>query len=338
MKSNHGVSPRNDDAKSVTPPVKSLATSPGRLLYKVRNWDTLFENAQSRKCARLSWVPVPNKHDGKSFRRIISTENGPALYGAWMLILQVASKCPQRGVLGDEDGPLDADDLSHKTGCPADLFAVALTMLSEPRIGWLEVEPVGVEWEPAPSPLPEQSTDAGQNRMESERKRTEPTRRKKGAAVAAASVAGAAQAVDPELLDWLRWWNTLKAESLVMAGVSEREPSRAVVEAWKRCKADASLCERLRDRGAIEREIRASSFLHSAGWFRLEKLLGGRNSDGELILTKLLESSYQDRKEPDVKAHASTGSKGKSVAEYVKRNNIERAGGTTSVAEQRPTG
>lgn len=165
-----------------------------------------------------------------------------------------------------------------------------------------------------------------------------PSEEAHGAAVAAARVAGSAQAVDPELLDWLRWWNTLKANSLVMAGVNEREPSRAIVQAWKRCKVDASLWERLRDRGAIEREIRASSFLRSAGWFRLEKLLGGQNRDGELYLTKLLESSYQDRKEPDDKAHASTGSKANSLNDYIARHgdSIERSGSTTLVAEERP--
>ena len=71
--------------------------------YRIRGWVELFENAQSRKCARLTWVPVPNKHDGKSFRRLMGLPNGPSLYGAWLLLLQVASKCPERGVLADED-------------------------------------------------------------------------------------------------------------------------------------------------------------------------------------------------------------------------------------------
>lgn len=201
------ASASSNDAKSASSRTNAAATSPGRLLHKVRNWDALFENAQSRKCGRLSWVPVPNKHDGKSYRRIISTENGPALYGAWMLILQVASKCPQRGVLGDDDGPLDADDLSHKTGCPAELFAVALKMLSEPRIGWLEVEPVGVEWEPAPSPLPEQPTGAGQNRTEA--KGMEPTGQESQTVPGRVTTTGPKEKVGKKPLDSLPDWPEL---------------------------------------------------------------------------------------------------------------------------------
>jgi hypothetical protein len=108
--------------------------------YCVRNWDDHFENSQSRKVNRLNWVAIPNKHDGKSYRRLISMPDGPSIYAAWLLLLQVASKCPNRGVLADEDGPLDEDDLAAKTGCPVELFAAAFDVLSNPRIGWLDVE------------------------------------------------------------------------------------------------------------------------------------------------------------------------------------------------------
>ena len=108
--------------------------------YRVRDWDQHFENSRSRDYKKLDWVPIPNKHDGKGYRRLIALENGPALFAAWVLIVQVASKCPQRGVLADEDGPLDADDLSHKTGCPAEVFAQAFNALCQPKIGWMEAE------------------------------------------------------------------------------------------------------------------------------------------------------------------------------------------------------
>ncbi|MCX7418002.1 MAG: hypothetical protein NT013_00490 [Planctomycetia bacterium] len=107
--------------------------------YRIRRWSEVFENSQSRQYQRLTWTPLPNKHDGKSFRRLISMADGPALYGAWVLLVQVASKCPQRGVLADQDGPLDAEDLSHKTGAPAELFAKAFEALTHPKIAWLEV-------------------------------------------------------------------------------------------------------------------------------------------------------------------------------------------------------
>lgn len=131
--------------------------------YRVRNWDDVFENAQSRKQKKLAWVPVPNKHDGKSFRRLMGMENGPALYGVWVILLQVASKCPGRGILADEDGPLTSDDIAMKTGLPDSLVTDALQVLTNPSIRWLDTtsiptEPAGLvtdhhcDTTPAPSP------------------------------------------------------------------------------------------------------------------------------------------------------------------------------------------
>ncbi len=113
--------------------------------YRVRDWGVHFENSRSRDYKKLDWVPIPNKHDGKGYRRLIALENGPALFAAWVLIVQVASKCPQRGVLADEDGALTAEDLAMKTGCPAEVFAQAFDMLCHPKIGWLEVEQLAAD-------------------------------------------------------------------------------------------------------------------------------------------------------------------------------------------------
>ena len=106
--------------------------------YQIKDWDKLFEKAQSRKIARLNWVAVPNKHDGKGYRRIARHPERCQVFAAWVLILQVASRQPARGVLVDDDGPLTAEDLADKTGFPEDIFTLAFKVLSDPKIGWLE--------------------------------------------------------------------------------------------------------------------------------------------------------------------------------------------------------
>lgn len=108
--------------------------------YVIRNWAQHYETHETKKLRRLTWLPTPNKHDGRGFRRLMRLPNGPAIYGAWILIAQVASKMPVRGVLADEDGPLDAEDLSDKTGAPQELFVKALSVLSSPelKICWLD--------------------------------------------------------------------------------------------------------------------------------------------------------------------------------------------------------
>jgi hypothetical protein len=121
------------------------------VVYSIRDWNDHFEVSQSRKISGpLSWVGIPCKHDGKSFRRIMMMPDGPEIFCAWILIVQVAAKCPQRGVLADADGPLDTTDLFVKTGCPDTIFAKALKVLEEPKIGWI----FSRQWEMSGSDLP----------------------------------------------------------------------------------------------------------------------------------------------------------------------------------------
>lgn len=121
------------------------------VLYSIRDWDQHFECAQSRKVKRdLTWVGIPCKHDGKSFRRLMMMTNGLTIYGAWILIVQIAAKCPTRGVLADPDGPLTTEDLAIKTGCPIEFFEHALKVLTDKAIGWISVR----QWEGNGSVLP----------------------------------------------------------------------------------------------------------------------------------------------------------------------------------------
>lgn len=114
-------------------------------VYRIKNWDKHFEISQSRRTnksgetQRNHWVAIPNKHDGKGFRRLMRRENGPALFAAWVLIVQVASKCPIRGVLFDDDSPLTAEDLAVKTDCPTAIFKDAMRILASHEVGWLEI-------------------------------------------------------------------------------------------------------------------------------------------------------------------------------------------------------
>lgn len=108
--------------------------------YRVKGWDEHFENNRSRERKKLDWVPVPNKHDGEGYNILISHEDGPAHFAAWIAIIQVASKCQPRGTLVRDSGtPHDAKSLSVKTRLPVEIFVSALQRLTCAEIGWLEV-------------------------------------------------------------------------------------------------------------------------------------------------------------------------------------------------------
>lgn len=127
--------------------------------YRIKDWDRFFETNESRKVVNARWVPLPNKQDGKGYRRVAQHKNGVAIFCAWTLILQVASKTPVRGILADHDGPLDAEDLAVKTGFPAKIFEQALEFLVDSRVGWLatDTESPALPAEPADVP----ADDAG---------------------------------------------------------------------------------------------------------------------------------------------------------------------------------
>ncbi len=72
-------------------------------------------------------------------------ERSAEVFAAWILIVQVASKCEPRGVLIDGETPLDAEDMSLKTGLNKEAFEVAFEALTNERIGWLEAISLNTE-------------------------------------------------------------------------------------------------------------------------------------------------------------------------------------------------
>ena len=129
---------------------------PEKPTYAIKDWDRIFENAASRKVERLGWVAIPNRHDSAGYGRLISLDNGPAIYGAWVVMVQVASKMPKRGILANESGPLDEFDLEARTRIKAKLFRSAIDTLIDVKIGWIYVHsgsvlPVGYQSATSPS-------------------------------------------------------------------------------------------------------------------------------------------------------------------------------------------
>ena len=107
--------------------------------YHVAGWDLHYENNRSRKVKDLTWVPIPNKHDGERYSLLMTEKRAAEIFAAWILILQVASRCHRRGTLVRGDGrPHDAASLAVKTRAPKAWFEVSLIYLE--KIGWLTSE------------------------------------------------------------------------------------------------------------------------------------------------------------------------------------------------------
>src|SRR5436305_604327 len=99
-------------------------------MLRVNNWDEIFENNRSREIQNLTYVCVPNRHDGSKFLDLMDHEHGAEHFAAWVLIVQLASRCGNpagtrgipaggRGVLRRGDGtPHTPRSMSLSTRCP----------------------------------------------------------------------------------------------------------------------------------------------------------------------------------------------------------------------------
>lgn len=128
--------------------------SDSNLTYRIVDWDDLYETRGSlRRGGTLARLTLNTALDGLATRRILSHPQGAAIYGVWILILQIAAKCPRRGALVERGVPLTADDLALLTSLPAELCTLALDVLSSPRVALLERVPVEVaQMPPAAEP------------------------------------------------------------------------------------------------------------------------------------------------------------------------------------------
>lgn len=110
------------------------------MLYRIKNWADQFENSRTRSMKHMQWIPVPNKHDGDGYTELVDRDNGAEMLGAWLAILQVASKCRERGtLLRDNCQPHDAATISRVSRIKRESIEQALQLLVSDEISWMEV-------------------------------------------------------------------------------------------------------------------------------------------------------------------------------------------------------
>jgi len=103
---------------------------------RVVDWSSRYENNRTRDLKVMAWVPVPNKLDGDGYTELVDNPDGAAHLAAWLVCLQVASKCAPRGTLLRDNGePHTAQSLARISRLPVGVFEAAIPRLLE--IGWL---------------------------------------------------------------------------------------------------------------------------------------------------------------------------------------------------------
>ena len=99
------------------------------MAYVIRDWNDYFENAKSRTIKNPSHVWVPNSHDGMIFSGIADQKNASDIFTGWVLMIQLASKMPERGILRNKYGDLTTSDMARMTRFPEKVFKDAIDYL-----------------------------------------------------------------------------------------------------------------------------------------------------------------------------------------------------------------
>ena len=102
---------------------------------RIANWSR-FEPSDAKKCKFMQWVAVPINHSGLGYLEIMSHPDGIRMIGGWLLILQVAAQCPERGLLVSDSGRiLGAREIALKTRANEKDISDCIELLCEN--GWL---------------------------------------------------------------------------------------------------------------------------------------------------------------------------------------------------------
>lgn len=110
----------------------SMALEP----YRIIDWDRHFENSESRKLKRLDWLKIPVKLDGWAYAHLIDHKDGPAHFGCWVALLELAASCRPRGALNRPTGePMTLHDISRQTRIAMPILEAAITRMVS--IGWV---------------------------------------------------------------------------------------------------------------------------------------------------------------------------------------------------------
>jgi hypothetical protein len=127
---------------------KTVAEKP---LYRVRGWDSIFENNRSREIKRTGWVPFPNSLDDDRYTQLVDHPEGPAHLGVLHAVLLAASRCNPRGTLIRDNGePHDPMSLHRWTRLSESLIHDAMPRLVE--ITYLEIVKDEIPHQSAVSP------------------------------------------------------------------------------------------------------------------------------------------------------------------------------------------
>jgi hypothetical protein len=115
-------------------------------LYKIRDWLQNFENNRTREMKNMSWLPLPIKLSGNGYVYLMGIENGPAIFGCFIAILEASAQSKKRGELWrTAEIPHSPRTLAAVIRQPEELVNKTLDICSSNECDWFEVVEINTD-------------------------------------------------------------------------------------------------------------------------------------------------------------------------------------------------
>lgn len=111
------------------------------IFYRIKDWERHFETSETRKTKSFSkFVPMPNRFDSAGYASFMCHPEAERLYGAWVVVVSVASRCSPRGTLVRGDGkPHTPQTLSAISRFKPKTFEILFSHATTEDVDWLEM-------------------------------------------------------------------------------------------------------------------------------------------------------------------------------------------------------
>lgn len=117
--------------------MSSLDNGTPRTFYRIRDWNTRFENNRSREVHTLDWVKTPIQIGSEQWIELLDHPDGASHLGVWHAVIELAARCRPRGTLIRFNGePHTAESIAKAAGLVPSMCRQAADRLT--TIGWLE--------------------------------------------------------------------------------------------------------------------------------------------------------------------------------------------------------
>lgn len=118
--------------------------------YRIKDWQDLYENNRTRELKNMLWIPVPVKLSGDGYCMIMEDEkgrrkDGPAIFGTFISIIELAASCDPRGdLLKSDKTPHTFDSIGRI--CRIDPILISKTIsFCVDILKWIEIITIDID-------------------------------------------------------------------------------------------------------------------------------------------------------------------------------------------------